>query len=270
MKAIKSAVKSILYLLLPKKNGYSKLKVLNGPAKGMYLTLDVRLEGSYWLGNYDQWIFDNIPFEEFIKPGSVVWDCGAYVGYYTCVFRKLAGDTGIVHTFEASKPNYERLKRLPHINNWSNVNIHYLAVGPDHTTLEFVDNLGGASGPFGLDKKYREGRDELQISKVECRGVDELVYEHNIDAPDFIKFDLESAEVQALHNGDRVFSEKRPYVMLELHGQEAKSAAGRFLDKYNYTGVYIIGFKSRRTVVKSAKEFDADPAIPHMIMCLPN
>src|SRR5690606_8653843 len=112
----KKVVKEVLYRLLPKKDGYSKLKVMGGPAKGAYLTLDVRKEGSYWVGNYDQWIFDAIPFDEMIKPGDVVWDCGAYVGYYSAYFRKLVGEKGKVHTFEASRDNYSRLKYMPENN----------------------------------------------------------------------------------------------------------------------------------------------------------
>jgi len=60
--------------------------------------------------------------------------------------------------------------------------------------LEFVDSLGGSSGPYGLSKQYKENTAELSINKVQCCGVDELVFERNIDMPDFIKFDLESAE----------------------------------------------------------------------------
>ncbi|MBS1774645.1 MAG: FkbM family methyltransferase [Bacteroidetes bacterium] len=266
---LKKLVKHSLYALIPKKNGYSKVKVLKGPAKGAYLNLDLRIEGSYFLGNYDAWIFEHLPFADFIKPGNIVWDCGAYVGYYTACFRKLTGESGTVHTFEASKPNYERLKSMPENNRWNNVHIHYMAVGPEHSTLEFVDNLGGASGPYNLDKQYNESREELVVSKVQCCGVDELCYEQKIGLPDFIKFDLESAEVYALHNGHRLFTEKRPYILLELHGESAKTAAGQFLDKYNYEAVFIEGFKSKRHGVRSQKEFDAIPGVPHMIMCLP-
>ena len=83
---LKKTVKFFLWLLIPKKNGASHLTVLGGPAKGCILNLDLRLEGSYWLGNYDDWIFAGVPFEKFIKIGDVVWDGGAYVGYYTAYF----------------------------------------------------------------------------------------------------------------------------------------------------------------------------------------
>lgn len=265
---VKRAIKTVLYHLIPKTNGYSDLTVLAGPAKGAKLRLDLRLEGQYWLGNYDSWIFDDIPFATLITPGQVVWDCGAYVGFYSAIFRKLVGSSGEVHTFEAAKPNYDRLRELPAINGWTNVHVHHMAVGPAHSMLEFVENLGGSSGPYGLSKTYEEGA-RLEISRVACAGVDELVYERGIAAPDFVKFDLESAEEFALHNGERTFREKRPIILLELHGPAAKRAAGEFLERYDYEAVRVGDYHSRRQVLRTSAELDAIEGDWHMTLCTP-
>ena len=267
---LKKFVKALLYNLLPKKNGYTDLRVLNGPAKGAKLRLDVRKEGSYWLGNYDKWIFDAVPFDKIIKPGFIIWDCGSYVGYYTAVFRKIIGDSGFIYAFEASKINYERLKFLPELNNWNNIEVLNMAIGPDHTTLQFVNNLGGANGPYNLSKVYDQTENELDIEIVKCAGIDELVFELGIVAPDFIKFDLETAEEFALHNGDRVFTEKRPLILLELHGEKAKVAAGLFFEKYHYGGVIMANMPNSTERIRSIKEFDKINGIPHMVFCIPD
>ena len=269
MNFIKQFIKNILYHLIPKKDGYSTLKVISGPAKGAILSLDVRIEGAYWLGTYDRAVFAQVPLNELIKPGDVVWDCGVYVGYYTAILRNLVGASGIVHSFEASQTNYERIRHLPERNHWTNVHIHYLAVGKEHATLEFAENLGAASGPYEYKKATNAPSVHLKVNKVKCCGVDELVYEENIPAPDFIKFDLESAEEFALHNGDRLFTEKRPVILLELHGAQAKQAAGLFLEKYNYEGVLLDGFKERKTVVRSSADFETISDVPYMVVCLP-
>src|SRR5262245_13956828 len=57
------------------------LTVLSGPARGVRLMLDVRSQGSYWIGNYDRWILDRVPIGKFLKSGDTAWDCGAFVGY---------------------------------------------------------------------------------------------------------------------------------------------------------------------------------------------
>lgn len=269
MKKIKTFVKNLIWKLISNKDGFNDLKVLGGPAKGARLRLDIRKEGSYWLGNYDKWIFDRVPLAQILKPGWVVWDCGAYVGYYTAVFRKIIGDKGKVYTFEAARKNYNIVKVIPELNNWKNVSILNMAVGPDHSTIKFVNNLGGSSGPYGLTKTYGAEENKLELEEVQCCGVDELVYEKNIDAPDFIKFDLETAEEFALHNGDRLFTTKRPIVLLELHGQKALEAAGRFLEKYNYSSMLVWDMPNAQKEYHSLNELLALGFIPHMIYCQP-
>lgn len=267
---IKKIVKNFFFQILSHKKGYSDLKVLSGPAKGCKLRLDIRKEGSYWLGNYDKWIFDAVPFAKIIKPGFVIWDCGAYVGYYTAIFRKIIGSKGNIYVFEASKKNYKRVKYLPELNKWNNVKILNMAVGPDHTSLQFVNNLGGANGPYNLSKVYKESENELDIEIVKSAGIDELVYELGFEAPDFIKFDLETAEEFALHNGDKVFKEKRPLILLELHGEKAKKAAGLFFEKYNYGGVTMANMPVAAKRIRSLKEFEKINGVPHMVFCIPD
>ncbi len=266
---IKNIIKQFLFHLLSSKKGYSDFKVLSGPAKGVKLRLDIRKEGSYWLGNYDQWIFDAVPLEEFLKAGDTAWDCGAYVGYYTAIFRKIVGEKGKVICFEASSTNFKRVQQLPAINNWENVQVLPLAVGPENTILKFVNNIGGSNGPFNLDKKYKEDESELEIEEVPSCGVDELIYSKGIAAPNFIKFDLESAEEFALHNGHRCFTEVRPVILLELHGSIARDAAGEFLEKYQYNGYLLHDVRERKNPITSLKAFKM-MEIPYQIVCIPN
>jgi FkbM family methyltransferase len=206
------------------------LTIRSGPAKGSVLVLDLRKNGSYWLGIYDNWILDRLKIEEWLAPGDLSWDCGAYVGYYAAVFRRCVGARGKVIAFEASSSNYARLAKMPSLNGWSNVTIVNSAVGQDHSELDFAGELGGASGPLST-KRFTE---DVASERVRSAGIDELAYELGYGEPAFIKLDLEGAEVMALHNGDRLFSTKRPVVLLEVHGPAALSALGQFLQKFDY------------------------------------
>lgn len=266
MKQIKTIIKEILHWILSNKKGYTDLKVLFGQAKGSILRLDLRKEGSYFLGNYDQWIFERINFSDYVKPGMVVWDGGAYVGYYTAVFRKCIGSNGLIYTFEASTKAYNLLKELPVLNNWDNVEVVNLAIGSENSIIKFSDNLGGSNGPVEMSKKFNE---KVDIIEVECRGVDELIALKNIKEPDFIKFDLETAEEFALHNGDKLFREKRPLLLLELHGENAFSAAGLFLEKYNYKAAYVGDFPKPENWYCNFQDLKKIGFIPHMIFCFP-
>jgi len=208
------------------------MKVRAGPAKGATLILDFRMNGSYWLGTYDNWILSRICIEDWLPRGGVAWDCGAYVGYYTAIFRNVVGDAGKVIAFEASASNFAVLRELPALNDWRNVQIINCAIGPDHGTLEFAGELGGASGPVDF-KKFDH---PIITKRVASCGLDELCFEKDMAMPDFLKLDLEGAEMVALHNGQRVFTEKRPILLLELHGDKVLSSVGDFLSEYSYCG----------------------------------
>jgi FkbM family methyltransferase len=236
---MKSALKSVAHKVLSR-DGKSErpFRVLTGPARGTKLVLDVRSQGSYWIGTYDRWITDRVPIGNFLKPGDTAWDCGAFVGYYTAIFRMLVGSMGSVFSFEASLKNFDQVARLPALNDWRNVKIINCAVGPERTSIKFASLQGGASGPVGLVDGVRQ--DILQgVNTVQSCGIDELVESGAIKKPDFIKFDLETGEIFALTNGHTVFSKKRPYVLLELHGKEALSAALQFLTDYQYAAAPV-------------------------------
>lgn len=248
-------------------------QILSGPAKGSLLTLDIRTQGSYWLGSYDKWILDRLnPISHLLPPGDIAWDCGAFVGYYSAVFRKAVGSSGKIVTFEASSRNCNSLRNLPHLNNWDNVFIHHLAVGPDHSTINFAGELGGSSGPVGLSKSF-EGSPSTEA--VQSAGLDELLQEHMMPAPKLIKLDLESAEQQALHNGHSMFTVYRPSLILEWHGIKVLDSIGRFLDTYHYSAWDVVNYHQdanlRETQIDPANlEKRARSGISNTLICLPS
>jgi FkbM family methyltransferase len=245
------------------------MKIQAGPIRGTVLVLDLRQNGAYWRGTYDRWILDRIKIGDWLPKGGVAWDCGAYVGYYAALFRHIVGDSGFIVAFEASSSNYNNLRQLPALNHWSNLQVLHVAVGPDHSEITFAGEVGGASGPIGLSKEY----DQPQIGeRVICAGVDELCYELGVALPDFIKFDLESAEEFALHNGDRVFSEKRPVLLLEVHGEKLLPAVGSFLTKYRYLAWDVREFDQPQSTpfTNAINLQNAAAAICNTLVCLPN
>lgn len=270
MPLLKTLFKQVLYRLYPREGGSNIVRVWGGPAKGVKMKIDIRLGASYLKGDYDQWIFDRVKLPEIVKPGMVAWDCGAFYGYYAAIFRKLVGPTGKVEVFEASGANYEVVSSLPRLNNWENVRVHQLAIGPDHSTIQFTRNLGGSSGPFGLSKTYDETQ-QIELEDVTCCGVDELIEERGVQAPDIIKFDLESAEVFALHNGHHLFTNKRPLILLELHGREALEATADFLEKYDYHAYSVWQInRPERIHFRDKQSLKALNSVPHMLICFPS
>jgi FkbM family methyltransferase len=233
----KTGVKRVLWQLLKNDEGFTRVKVLSGPSRGTRLIIDLRTEASYWLGSYDRRLLSIIT--QLLKPGQVAYDCGAFLGYYAAAMRKAVGNSGKVFVFEGSSINFSRAVRLPEMNGWENVEVHHLAVGKAHSHIRFVSDQGAASGPASRWESS-SNRPSGLVETVECAGIDELVYERGFAPPDFLKFDLETAERYALLNGARLWCEKRPTVLVELHkGSDTFEVAEEFLRRFSYSGTEI-------------------------------
>lgn len=280
---LKSVLKEIAWLACTATRGQtsSPFRVLRGPARGAVLNLDLRSQAAYWIGTYDEYSFDRIPFRQFVLPGQVAWDCGAFVGYYTAVFRKLVGSLGWVHTVEASSLNLRPLMELPRLNGWANVTVHHAAVGREHTEIDFVANYGGASGPLDGPREFGPV-ESRQIERVRCFGLDELLDHLGGKPPGFIKLDLEGAEVHALRNGARLFGRHRPGMLLEIHGAAAQTAAAQFMREFGYVAALPQALPRigpgdddgwRQALpgqaITSGEAMLALPNPPHMLLMLP-
>lgn len=278
-----SVLKKLAWLTLSASRGRtnSPLRVLRGPARGSVLNLDLRSQSAYWIGTYDSYSFDRIPFRLFVQPGQTAWDCGAYVGYYTAVFRKHVGSSGWVHAIEASSINHDLLAPLPRLNDWNNVTIHHAAVGLAQTEIEFVANFGGASGPLDSPRDFGPVT-TCKIERVRCFGLDELLDHLGGRPPGFIKLDLEGAEVHALRNGARLFGIHRPGMLLEIHGPSAHTAAAQFMREFGYVAAlpqtlpkilhekdeaWFLALQGK--AITSAEAMLALPSLPHMLFMIP-
>ncbi len=241
-KALKTAIKAVIWKVMPRNGPYLVVRTLFGPCRGLHLRIDARFESSYWLGTYDRQIVNRI--REWVRPGDVAWDCGAFLGYYGAAMRLAAGSKGEVHLFEASSTNFERTSLLPGLNGWSNVLAHRVAVGEDHARIRFAGRCGAASGPIDMPGKDLD-LTGMHVEEVESAGIDELVYERGFRPPRFLKFDLEAAECFALANGARLWREQRPTLLIELHRTgldrtpPAFAAAETFLRTFDYVAMEV-------------------------------
>src|SRR5438445_11287690 len=64
---------------------------------------------------------------QILFPGAVAVDAGANIGIYSQFLSRCVGTTGVVHSFEPSPENFERLSSATH--RLSNVRLSQSAVG---------------------------------------------------------------------------------------------------------------------------------------------
>jgi FkbM family methyltransferase len=125
-----------------------------------------------------------------IRPGDIVLDVGANVGYYTLLSAALAGPTGSVFAFEPHPVNFGLLARSVQENHLNWVTPEPLVVS-DRSGIQtlYVSEDPSFTGQHSITR--RVGTTELA-----CRStsLDEYASGHGITRIRFLKVDVEGAE----------------------------------------------------------------------------
>jgi hypothetical protein len=93
---------------------------------GSVLRLDP--EDSLYLGSHPYEPYLTKLVMDLIRPGDVVVDVGAMIGYYTVIFARLVGADGTVYAFEPDPENFAILEENVSLNGYSHVRLERAAV----------------------------------------------------------------------------------------------------------------------------------------------
>jgi len=167
----------------------------------------------------------------------VFFDVGANVGLYG--FLALATScVETCHFFEADKDNANLLRKTVDGNHIEAATVHEFALS-DHTgTVSFFpDVYSGATGTItrGEDEKVFIERHynarTVKPTEIPCTTLDAFISTH--DSPDFVKIDVEGAEVQVLSGAQHMLAKARPVIMIEVSPSTANQVAELFAN-HNY------------------------------------
>lgn len=153
-------------------------------------------------------------YRQFVHNGSTVFDVGANVGTYTEAFLSLGAGRVV-----AVEPTPDLVRKLKYIRD-KRLTIVGSAVGKEPGILPFnlsnFNTLNSFSGEW-LDKVAQEvpsGRPQwIDTVNVEVTTLDSLIEQYGI--PDFIKIDVEGAELQVLQG----LSSSPKYLSFEFHSE---------------------------------------------------
>lgn len=178
-----------------------------------------------WLGSYEH---DKVlRFQETVKPGHVVFDVGAHVGYYTLLASELAGPHGQVIAFEPLPRNLRYLHEHLRLNSVQNVRVIEAAVSDRSGTARFRVVPDSSMGAVTSDASA----DAIEVETV---SLDDLFARGEIPAPNVLKIDVEGAEASVLAGAEKVIAEARPAIFLATHGAEVHAKCCRFLNNHRY------------------------------------
>jgi len=187
----------------------------------------------FFFGDYDPFMTSFM--KAHIPEGAVCWDVGSERGWFALLMGKLVGPTGRVDAFEAFLPNYEKLQANIALNNFTWVHSYNLAVGdrsenmyfipPSDEITHHISFLEDHSGVGYLVPEARPGSIEVAMTTL-----DQHVEETESDRLDFIKMDIEGAEVAALQGAQQAIRQFRPKIAIE-YNREAASRVGTSIEE---------------------------------------
>lgn len=128
-----------------------------------------------------------------ISAGDIVMDAGANNGYLSVLFSKLVGANGQVHSFEPDHFNIERIKKNISIDSTlsKNIVIYDQLLWDNNTLIDFYEDGSVSSSAVYIPNQSKS-------VKKEAITIDSWVKRENILKLDFIKMDIEGAEIEAL------------------------------------------------------------------------
>ena len=135
-------------------------------------------------------------------PGGNFLDVGANIGYFSCLFGKLAGTSGRVISIEPEPQNQQLLETNLCHNGLTNVTVHHCAVGAQDGTAR-----------LGIYKAANRGRHSLvdlescnEFIDVPVRRLDDLLKDSGVTCWTLMKIDVEGFEPYAFQGGAETLS----------------------------------------------------------------
>lgn len=194
------------YMTFPTKHGFQLRGNLTNPDHLYY----------YFFGEEDE-RYEIRAVKRIVRGGDTVWDIGTNIGFYTCLFAKLAGATGRVIAFEPSHLTFEKMSENISLNQLVNVVPLNLGVSRSPATLKLYYE---AAGMF-------EGRSSVALpsssglfESVQVDSIDNLLA--TLPPPDFIKIDVEGHQLDVIEGGRRFLSRHAPIILAELKHPDPK------------------------------------------------
>ncbi|MEW5735729.1 MAG: FkbM family methyltransferase [Thermodesulfobacteriota bacterium] len=153
----------------------------------------------------------------FIRQGDTVFDIGANVGRFTSFAAKLVGKNGRVYSFEPQSYPRKVLSQMKSIRGFFQVTVVDTAlsdqVGKAAITIPLKDGWKPKSACGHLDGT---GEGAFRTETVDLTTLDLFCESHAVERLDFIKCDVEGAELKLFSSGLRALKRFSPVLYTEV------------------------------------------------------
>lgn len=155
-----------------------------------------------------------------IRPGSVFYDIGANVGFFSVLGAQLVGAAGKVYSFEPVPENASAIRHNLNLNHFQNVTLVEKAVAEADGQAELL--VTSYSGGATL-ASAGSPPDVQRTITVDVISIDSGLKQGLWDAPDVVKVDVEGAELSVLRGMADTLRRCRPILVYEVDDERQEA-----------------------------------------------
>lgn len=173
-------------------------------------------------------------YEKFytVSPGDVVIDAGANEGILSVIYSQKVKENGKIFSFEPDCQNVEAFKVTVSLNPTPS-NIELIEKGIWFKNMELKFHEGGNVA----SSIYYEGENFI-TKNIQVVSIDEFVMDQNIQKLDFVKMDIEGAEIEAVRGAVNSLKTLNPNFAIAsyhvINGKHTYKNLEKLFSEYNY------------------------------------
>jgi FkbM family methyltransferase len=154
----------------------------------------------------------------FVRNGDVAFDIGVNIGLHSILLSRLIGPQGRLHGFE---PNTELVAALSRtFFDLDNATLHTIALSDkdeESTLFVPIDDSMASLHDWTAGTAYRQDG-EPRVVACRQRRMDDLIRDGILPPPDFIKCDVEGAELLVFQGGQTTLERvEAPVILFEIN-----------------------------------------------------
>jgi len=180
--------------------------------------------------------------KRLVKPGMTVFDVGAHIGKYSVLFGKLILPQGKLYSFEPTKKSYDKLVENIKLYDLGDVKVQNLAVYNQDCELNFNEFPEEYSSWNSLGKPVMENPKDsksivpiIKTSRIKAVSLDSFCQKENITYIDYLKIDVEGAEIFALQGAKNLLTNKSiKYIQFEISQKMLEGLNTKAKDLFDY------------------------------------
>ena len=232
LRALKRFKALLEHHALPNKQVWVRAQA--GLSQGMWMQLFLPDEALYWRGEHETEVQSVI--RAVVRPAAVVYDVGSHAGSFALGMARLVGESGRVVAFDADPDNAATLQESI-VRNHLSARLQVV-----HTALWYYTARDGIPFRRGGRRRSQGGVEVNGQHPVVGTGEVIAVPVVTLDAfiaaggpaPELVKIDVEGGEYEVLCGGSTLFTKQRPFVIVEVHHQQAADQIDAWLRSNRY------------------------------------